>query len=101
MTLQLHHIGIVVKEISTAASTYVQRYGYEVKTPIIHDATQTAYVQFLKLPSDFVFLELVAPDSPKSKLSNALSKGGGLNHLCYAADDIERDLDQLRRDGMF
>jgi len=98
--MQLHHIAIVVKDIDLATEDWVRRLGCEVRTPIIHDPTQNAYVRFLSQPGDTVFLELVTPDRPDSKLSNALDKGGGLNHLCYATDDIEEALRQMRRQGM-
>jgi methylmalonyl-CoA/ethylmalonyl-CoA epimerase len=96
---RLHHVGMVVQDISRTASIYVQRYGYEIRTEIIHDPTQTAYVQFLRLPGETVYLELVSPDSANSKVSGALARGGGLNHLCYLTDDIGaawRDLQSKR-----
>jgi methylmalonyl-CoA/ethylmalonyl-CoA epimerase len=101
MSLSLHHIGLVVADVAEAAATYVRRFGYEIKSDVIHDPTQTAYVQFLKLPGDALYLELVAPDGPKSKLAGALGKGGGLNHLCYAADDLEAECHRLRAEGLF
>jgi methylmalonyl-CoA/ethylmalonyl-CoA epimerase len=97
----LHHIGIVVRSIPEAAAAYSDRYGYEVRSEIIHDPTQTAYVQFLRLPADPCYLELVCPDGPKSKLRNALNKGGGLNHIGYATEVIEWACKQLSRQGMF
>ena len=97
--LRLHHVGIVVEDIATASVDYARRLGYELKSGIIHDPVQTAYVQFLHLPGDNALLELVAPDGPSSKLSNALTKGGGLNHLCYETTDIERSCADLRESG--
>jgi len=99
--LSLHHIGIVVKDISQTATTFVAHFGYEVKSAIIHDPTQTAYVQFLQLPGDSVYLELVSPDRSESKLTNALNKGGGLNHICYSTTDIDAICKQLRALGLF
>ena len=100
MRLSLHHIGVVVNDITQATADYVGRFGYVIKSEIIHDPTQTAFVRFLQLPGDAVHLELVSPDRPDSKVTNALKKGGGLNHLCYNADDIERAIAQMRDDGM-
>jgi methylmalonyl-CoA/ethylmalonyl-CoA epimerase len=93
--LILHHVGHAVKAIEPVAEVYASRYGYVVCTPIIHDPLQTAYVQFLLLPGDSVYLELVSPDGPESRLSNAVRKGGGLNHLCYIADDLEKTAEKL------
>jgi len=76
-------------------------FGYETCTDVVHDPIQTAYVRFLRLPGDPVFVELVSPDSEESKLAGALKKGGGLNHLCFATDDIERSWSLLRAQGLF
>jgi methylmalonyl-CoA/ethylmalonyl-CoA epimerase len=99
--LSLHHIGVAVKDISKTAESFSAQFGYEVKSSIIHDPMQTAYVQFLKLPGDSVYLELVSPDRSDSKLINALNKGGGLNHLCYSTTDIDATCRQLRALGLF
>ena len=101
MNLKLHHVGVVVEDIAQACGDYVQRLGYEVKSEILHDPIQTARVQFLRLPTDSVYLELVSPDGPSSKLANALKNGGGLNHICYATADIDSACQLLRSQGMF
>jgi methylmalonyl-CoA/ethylmalonyl-CoA epimerase len=100
-TMELDHIGILVADISKAAETYVSRYGCRVESAILHDSVQTAFVQFLSTGSQGARIELVTPDGPQSKLSNALKKGGGLNHLCYLTSDIEIDCARLRQTGMF
>jgi methylmalonyl-CoA/ethylmalonyl-CoA epimerase len=98
--LNLHHIGIAVADIAQATETYVRTLGCEVKSQIIHDPVQTAYVQFLKLPGDSVYLEFVSPDGQGSKLAAAMKKGGGLNHLCYSVTDIEAACKHLRAQGL-
>jgi methylmalonyl-CoA/ethylmalonyl-CoA epimerase len=99
--ISLHHIGIAVNDIHEATGRYVRMLGYEVQSEIIHDPVQTAYVQFLRLPGDSVYVELVSPDGDKSKLNGAVQRGGGLNHLCYVTTDIKFACRQLRDKGMF
>jgi methylmalonyl-CoA/ethylmalonyl-CoA epimerase len=101
MKLNLHHVGVLVKDIPAATRYYVECLGYERRSEIVHDPTQSAYVQFFRLPDDRVYLELVSPDRPDSKLTNALEKGGGLNHVCYSTDDIEAACNGLRTAGLF
>jgi len=96
----LHHVGYAVKTIAPVSETYVKRFGYEARTPVIHDPLQTAYVQFLAFSGDRVYLELVSPDGPESLLTNAVRKGGGLNHLCYIVDNLESAADWLVQSGM-
>jgi len=87
--MRLHHIGVAVRDLSSAAQSFEGALGYEIRSEVIHDPVQTAYCQFLKLPGYPPYLELVAPDGDESKLTGALARGGGLNHLCYAVADIE------------
>src|ERR1700722_1095970 len=100
ITFSLHHVGHAVAAIELASEFYVQKLGYQVHTAVIHDTTQTAYVQFLRLPGESAYVELVAPDGPQSKLSTAARKGGGLNHLCYSVEDIEGAVEHLCKSGM-
>jgi methylmalonyl-CoA/ethylmalonyl-CoA epimerase len=100
LALELHHVGILVPDIAAAAEQYVARFGYRIDGPVVHDPVQTAHVQFLSLGGALPCVELVTPDGPKSKLSNALKKGGGLNHLCYLSRSIDEDCRRLRDQGM-
>ena len=96
----LHHIGYAVKAIESISDSYVTRFGYAVCTPVIHDPLQTALVQFLSMAGDRVYLEFVSPDGPDSRLTNAVRKGGGLNHLCYIADNLEEAVGLLVQSNM-
>ncbi len=98
--LKFHHVGMLVDVIEQHSALYVERFGYELRSEIIHDPRQTAYVQFLAFPGQSVYLELVAPDAPNSFLSNALQKGGGLNHVCYSTVDIDATCNDLRSKKM-
>ncbi len=98
--MSLHHVGFAVPKIEPAVELYVRRFGYEVCSPIVHDAVQTAHVQFLRLPGDSSYLEFVAPDSPESKLTEVAKNGGSLNHFCYRTHDIEQAVEDLRKTQM-
>jgi methylmalonyl-CoA/ethylmalonyl-CoA epimerase len=98
-TFRVHHVGVVVKEIPGAAANYAGNLGYEIRSEVFHDPVQTAFVQFLALPGETVYLELVAPDGPASKVANALKKGGGINHICYKVPDIEGAMASLQDGG--
>ena len=98
--LRLHHVGVLVVNIAAEVELYVQRFGYQIRSALIHDPVQTAFVQFVSLSTDSAFLEFVAPDGPNSKLSNALRKGGGVNHLCYSTTSIDEAVQRLWDSGM-
>ena len=101
VSFSVHHLGVAADDISRMAAFYTDSLGYQPVTEIIHDPVQGAYVQFFRLPGDSVYLELVQPDGPGSKLSRAVAKGGGLSHVCYAVDDIEAAHLALRKRGFF
>ena len=98
--LRLHHVGYATAEIAPMVETYIQRFGYERSTDVIHDPRQTALVQFLKLPGGTTYLEFVTPDGPRSKLTSVVKRGGGLNHLCYSAGVMEEAIQHLEANGM-
>ena len=95
LNAKLHHIGIVVKDIS---------FGIEVLNPLNltpgtgpeSDAVQKVTASFVKATPDCdVYLELLEPSSPDSPISGHLAKGGGLHHLCFEVDDIALACDKL------
>ena len=92
--------GTRLPEIAPMVEAYMQRYGYECATEVIHDPKQTALVQFLKLPGETSYLEFVAPDGPGSKLTATTKRGGGLHHLCYSAAWLEEAIEHLEANGM-
>jgi methylmalonyl-CoA/ethylmalonyl-CoA epimerase len=97
--LRIHHVGVLVKDLEEAADNYVRNFGYEIRSDVIHDPTQTAFVRFFAMRGDSCYLELISPDSPQSMLTNALRKGGGINHVCYKTSDICISVDALRASG--
>jgi catechol 2,3-dioxygenase-like lactoylglutathione lyase family enzyme len=98
---RLHHVGILVEDIPRAAEQLKARFGYTIESPIIEDARQTAFVQFLKLPGADHWTELVSPNGPNSVLSSGLRRGnGGTHHLCYEVKDLDAAFTRLRETEM-
>ena len=100
LDVRLHHIGHAVKSIEAAAKDYRLRFNYRIASPVIHDPLQTASVQFLQLPGERTYLELVQPDGPESKLASAVRRGGGLHHLCYTVAALEEAISHFEAHGM-
>jgi methylmalonyl-CoA/ethylmalonyl-CoA epimerase len=97
---RIHHVGVAVRDIDAALKELADLYGYAACSPLIHDPVQTAFARFLRRPGERSCVELVTPDGPASRLAGALKRGGGLNHLCYAAADIVATCRRLREGGM-
>ena len=97
----LHHVGMLVEDLSSAAAFYCDAFGYTIESAIIEDTTQTARLQFFRLPGGQSWLELISPLGADSKLANSLKKNKGLHHLCFEVADIVVSVEQLRARGMF
>jgi methylmalonyl-CoA/ethylmalonyl-CoA epimerase len=97
--MRLHHFGILVENIENCSHDLVANFGYQIRSKIIHDPLQAAYVRFLALPSEPTYIELIAPDSPRSHLHNALKRAPGPNHVCFSTVDIEESLRYLSSKG--
>jgi methylmalonyl-CoA/ethylmalonyl-CoA epimerase len=98
--LRMHHVGLAVPDLAAAAKLYIVRLGYADRSGALHDPSQTAWVQFLRLAADAGYLELVAPDGPESRLTNFVRRGGGLHHVCYSCGAMEAEIARLAATGM-
>lgn len=92
--MKLSHVGFVVGNISYARGIWLRK-GYVEVLPVVYDSIQNVYCCLLQFENE-VPVELVSPgpegDSP---ISARLSKGGGIDHICYETDDLEKQLAQL------
>ena|ERR1700683_3821337 len=98
----LHHLGVVVASISTAASEFAASISANWNGQIIYDPIQQVRVAFFN-PNDAqnpVF-ELVEPVGEISPVTNFLRKRVGLHHVCYEIDDLELALKAARAAGSF
>lgn len=98
----LHHVGYVVASIEDVAENFAQAIGANWDCVSIHDPLQLVRVSFLRsrIPND-PLVELVEPAGPNSPVINFLNRGGGLHHLCYQINDLDRQLEWSRSEGGF
>lgn len=92
-----HHVGFVVASIQEAAASFADSMAMEWDEQIIHDPNQIVRVSFLcsKNPAD-PLVELVEPAGDTSPVLSFLKKGGGLHHVCYVVDSLDRQLEECR-----
>jgi methylmalonyl-CoA epimerase len=94
----LHHVAIVVPSIAEARRTYVDVLGLSAHG-VEHVADQRVNVLVCRAGSQRI--ELVEPAAEDSPVSKFLAKrGGGLHHLAYRVEDLERALARLRDAGL-
>jgi methylmalonyl-CoA/ethylmalonyl-CoA epimerase len=93
-TIRLHHVGYVVRSIKETADRFAQSVAASWDQKIIQDPLQDAKVAFLAgIVQEFPLVELVEPGSEASPVTNFLKKGGGLHHLCYEVESLDKQLE--------
>ena len=107
---QLHHIGIVVKDIEQAAKYYTSlgvgpfqdyppmRDYVEVNVP---DKDAFYRVKIKQAQIGPVALQLTQPGEGKSIYGDFLARNGeGVFHLGFVVDDIEKEEERLKKKGL-
>ena len=98
--LRLHHIGFVVSSIGESAPGFVSNLGMEWSGEIFDDPVQDVRVTFLRHRlAGLPLIELVEPSSAKSHILGFVKRGGGLHHLCYEVDELDRHLESIVGSG--
>lgn len=98
--MRLHHVGIVTDDLESAVQRHKDLYNLHPVTKIVRDPIQKVKVVLLStLGNEEVTIELIAPLTGDSPVSNFLSKGTGLYHVCFEVDDIDKALANARKHG--
>lgn len=100
MPLKLDHIGFVVEHIDKIKELF-ETVGLDTGTDAVVNPLQEVSASFVNVgEKDDIFIELLEPTSDSSPISNFLQKkGGGLHHLCFEVDDIEKTTRELNAKG--
>jgi len=92
--MRLHHIAYVCKNIEQKAEEFCRILGYKIESSPVIDENHGVRILFL-VHKDGSRLELLEPSGPKSPILKFLEKSGGLYHLCFEVDDLEKALHQI------
>ena len=96
-----HHVGIAVRDLSTAIPIFQNLFGYDITAGPFDDSIQKVSACFLSRGPGDPTLELVAPLGPESPIDLVLKKGGGTYHICYQVQDINAAMSYLTERGSF
>ena len=96
-TLKLHHIGIVVQNISESLGEISNFLSFESTSLPTLVGSQKVNICFLKTNS--VYIELIEPADPDSPIISFVKEGGGFHHLCFEVDDIQQEIDKMVKKG--
>lgn len=95
----IDHLGIVVKSIEDGIVYWREVFKYNQMTDIVINSTENVRVVFLNKKNS-VIIKLIEPMNNKSAVYAFAKKGGGLHHLCFRCDDIEKQIDTLKDKGL-
>jgi methylmalonyl-CoA/ethylmalonyl-CoA epimerase len=93
MIKKIDHIAIAVKDLDEEIKRYKEILGFEfLGTEVVQE--QMVKVAFFRIGE--LKIELTAPISDESPISNFLKKrGSGIHHLAYEVDDIEKEIENF------
>jgi methylmalonyl-CoA/ethylmalonyl-CoA epimerase len=98
--LKLHHIGFVVSDIAASVSGFIRSLGASWDQRIYEDPQQAVKVTFLTTRPGDAQIELVEPAGEHSPVLRFLrERGGGMHHLCYEVNDLERHIAEMKSRG--
>ena len=98
--LKLHHVGFAVRSIQDCGSSFAQALGATWDGKITFDPIQKVRVTFFEgRNSADPLIELVEPGADDSPVTRFLERGGGLHHLCYEVNDLEKHLEFCKSVG--
>lgn len=96
---EFHHLGVAVRNLSTAIPVYRNLFGYELISGPFDDPIQDVSVGFLSRSAGDPVMELVAPLGPNSPIRGRLKMGGGVYHVCYQVPSLQSAIMHLREQG--
>jgi methylmalonyl-CoA/ethylmalonyl-CoA epimerase len=100
MAIKLNHIGFVVENIAKTAKLFCTL-GLREVTGAERDPVQRVIACFMGTGDEGeAHIELLEPAGEDSPITRFLKKrGGGLHHICFEVDDINRMTDDLVQKG--
>jgi methylmalonyl-CoA/ethylmalonyl-CoA epimerase len=95
-----HHVGFVVASIERSIRGFSETTESEWDGVITHDPNQGVRVTFLRRQEAAdPLIELVEPAGEDSPVTPFLARGGGLHHVCFEAENLEKQLQFVRSKG--
>ena len=91
----IDHIGIVVKSLDEGIAHWQDVFGYRQATEKITNTRQKVHVVFLEKAGS-IPIKLVEPADPESAVTALAKRGGGLHHLCFRCEDLNKALQHCK-----
>jgi methylmalonyl-CoA/ethylmalonyl-CoA epimerase len=98
MLKKIHHVGVVVPNLEQAMALWRDLLGLRLtKSQTVQDQGVKAAL----LQAGETEIELLEPLSANNGVGKFLARrGGGLHHVCFETEDVERELDGAKAKGI-
>jgi len=98
--MRIHHVGIVTGDIKSGIQRHRALFNLHPLTKVVSDTNQKVAVVLLSTPrQESIPIELIAPLTKDSPVVNVLKKGTHLYHICFEVENIEKALENARKQG--
>jgi methylmalonyl-CoA epimerase len=97
--MKIDHICFAVKNLGEGIAYCERVFGYKQMTQIIENSRQKVKVTFLK-KDDSITIKLIEPVEGNQSLINFVNRGGGFHHICFKCSDINKEIDDLKNEGL-
>jgi methylmalonyl-CoA epimerase len=98
MLSELDHVGIAVADLEGAVERYRRTLGLE---PVHRERVPSQGVEEVLFAVGTSYVQLLGALGPDTPVGRFLERRGeGLHHVGYRVDDLARELDRLRADGV-
>ncbi len=95
----IDHIGLVVKSIEKGIEHWEKVFEYRKMTEVVVNSRQKVKVVFL-CKENSLTIKLLEPIDEKSSVYKFAMKGGGLHHICFKCNDMNKELQRLSEIGL-
>jgi len=96
---QLDHVCLAVRKLGPARAMLERTLGYRARTEPVENTRQQVIVQFLSKPGS-LDSKLIEPSSLHSPLVDFIKRsGGGLHHLAFKSESVDRAVTDLQDKG--
>ena len=94
---KIEHIGIAVKDLDVSNALFEKLFGAPAykSEEVASEGVITSF--FENGPNKIELLAATNPDSPIAKFIK--KKGEGIHHIAFDVEDIEKEIDRLKKEG--
>ena len=94
---KIDHIGVVVDKLDNSVPFYRNILGLNLRSV---ERVESNQVELAFFPVGELDIELIAPTSKYSVVSEFLSRGGGIQHICFEVENLRDTMEVLKARGM-